>query len=530
MADNVPITSGSGLIIAADDDGVALNQWVKIKYGGNGSFTEVTTATGLPVQILSLPSLAVGTVLSVSGLTSASVSISNLPIQVSGTTIAITSLPDLGLNSVVKITSLPAFAVGSIVSVSGLTSAIVSIGAGSIISISGLTSAVISISNLPLQISGTTIAITSLPALGFGGSISVSGLTSAIVSISNLSTILQLVSGTTISITSLPDLGLNSFVKVSSLPGVVIISATNAVPVNIVAGGAGDGSILDGANNAIKATVLSYSNASPLAVRLTDTSGNYVIAGSSSATTVSNLSTVPLTVSGTTIAITSLPALGFGGSVSVSGLTSAVVSISNLSTILQLVSGTTIAITSLPPVPIHSISGLTSASVSISNLSTILQLISGTTIAITSLPNLGVGSILSINNLTVNISISSSIGNFPVQIIPQKTFWRFTATGTAAGTVTIKALVNSQTAIYVTNIIVSNENTAGNFSFIESSTAKAITPVIERLYLAANGGAVMPFTTPVALNTNTGLFLLTRTVTNYSVFVSGFTALEEKSL
>ena len=40
----------------------------------------------------------------------------------------------------------------------------------------------------------------------------------------------------------------------------------------------------------------------------------------------------------------------------------------------------------------------------------------------------------------------------------------------------------------------------------------------------------MPFTTPVALNTNTGLFLLTRTVTNYSVFVSGFTALEEKSL
>ena len=53
----------------------------------------------------------------------------------------------------------------------------------------------------------------------------------------------------------------------------------NAVNVNVVAGGAGDGAILDGVSSSIKATVLDYTNSNPLAVRLTDTSGDYVSAG-----------------------------------------------------------------------------------------------------------------------------------------------------------------------------------------------------------------------------------------------------------
>jgi hypothetical protein len=57
------------------------------------------------------------------------------------------------------------------------------------------------------------------------------------------------------------------------------VSAATPLPVNVVAGGAGDGSILDGVSSAIKATVLDYTNSNPLAVRLTDTSGDYVGAG-----------------------------------------------------------------------------------------------------------------------------------------------------------------------------------------------------------------------------------------------------------
>ncbi len=56
-------------------------------------------------------------------------------------------------------------------------------------------------------------------------------------------------------------------------------SAAKPLPVNVVAGGAGDGAILDGVSSAIKATVLDYTNSNPIAVRLTDTSGDYVGAG-----------------------------------------------------------------------------------------------------------------------------------------------------------------------------------------------------------------------------------------------------------
>ena len=415
MADNVPITSGAGLTIASDEDGSSLqHQWVKIKFGGDGSFSAVTTAAGFPVQILSLPDLGLNSV----------VKITSLPDLGLNSVVKITSLPDLGLNSVVKITSLPPFP--------AVTATVTNAG---------------------------TFAVQ----------------TTGIVSISSNTNILT-VSGTTIAITSLPDLGLNSSVKVSSLPPfpVVLATVTNA--------------------------------------------GTFVVQATGIVSISSNTSL--LTVSGTTIAITSLPALGFGGLVSISNLS---ITVSNLSTVPLTVSGTTIAITSLPAigfggsttitslpdlglnssVKITSLPALTSASVSVSNLAT---------------------TILSINNLTVNTSINSTIGNFPVQIIPARSSWRFTATQTAAGTIAIKAIVASATAIYVTNLVISNENTAGNASLIESSTAIAIRPIMERMYFAANGGMALAFNPAIACDTNTGLFLLTRTVTNHSIFISGFTA------
>lgn len=55
--------------------------------------------------------------------------------------------------------------------------------------------------------------------------------------------------------------------------------ANGYLRVNVAAGGAGDGAILDGVTSSIKATVLDFTNSNPLAVRLTDTNGDYIAAG-----------------------------------------------------------------------------------------------------------------------------------------------------------------------------------------------------------------------------------------------------------
>lgn len=46
-----------------------------------------------------------------------------------------------------------------------------------------------------------------------------------------------------------------------------------------LSGGGGDGAILDGVSSSIKASVLDYTNSNPLAVRLTNTDGDYIAAG-----------------------------------------------------------------------------------------------------------------------------------------------------------------------------------------------------------------------------------------------------------
>lgn len=59
----------------------------------------------------------------------------------------------------------------------------------------------------------------------------------------------------------------------------MIDDTNDALKVNLVAGGAGDGAIQDGVTSSIEATVLDYTNSNPLAVRLTDTNGDYIAAG-----------------------------------------------------------------------------------------------------------------------------------------------------------------------------------------------------------------------------------------------------------
>lgn len=71
-----------------------------------------------------------------------------------------------------------------------------------------------------------------------------------------------------------------------------IIDDFNPV-VNVGGGGVasststGNGTIIDGVDSAIKATVLDYSNSNPLAVRLTDTNGDYVSSGAGASNVIS---------------------------------------------------------------------------------------------------------------------------------------------------------------------------------------------------------------------------------------------------
>lgn len=52
MADNVTVDNGAltDYVAATDDDGTAHHQYVKVEFGGDGTFTKVTSAVGLPVS------------------------------------------------------------------------------------------------------------------------------------------------------------------------------------------------------------------------------------------------------------------------------------------------------------------------------------------------------------------------------------------------------------------------------------------------------------------------------------------------
>lgn len=55
MADNLPITPGSGAVVATDQIGGNHHQLVKIEYGDDGSATEVSATNPLPVTVNSIP-------------------------------------------------------------------------------------------------------------------------------------------------------------------------------------------------------------------------------------------------------------------------------------------------------------------------------------------------------------------------------------------------------------------------------------------------------------------------------------------
>lgn len=53
MADNIVLNAGAGgATLATDDDGVAQHQYVKVEFGADNTFTKVTSAVGLPTDVL----------------------------------------------------------------------------------------------------------------------------------------------------------------------------------------------------------------------------------------------------------------------------------------------------------------------------------------------------------------------------------------------------------------------------------------------------------------------------------------------
>ena len=73
--------------------------------------------------------------------------------------------------------------------------------------------------------------------------------------------------------------------------------------------------------------------------------------------------------------------------------------------------------------------------------------------------------------------------------------------------------------IVVTDVIFSNGATAGDFVLLDSDD----TNLLQKVYLAVNGGIVMNLTCPIILTANKGLHFTSTTVTTHSITVLYYT-------
>jgi len=97
-------------------------------------------------------------------------------------------------------------------------------------------------------------------------------------------------------------------------------------------GGGGNGAILDYTTSTIGATVFDYANSAPLAVRLTDTNGDYVAGGGGGGTETVQQGTIPWLIEGT---VTSSGPITVDGTVTVANTitTDGTVSVANIVTV-----------------------------------------------------------------------------------------------------------------------------------------------------------------------------------------------------
>jgi hypothetical protein len=86
----------------------------------------------------------------------------------------------------------------------------------------------------------------------------------------------------------------------------------------------------------------------------------------------------------------------------------------------------------------------------------------------------------------------------------------------------LQAAPGASTAIYITDIIISNGATAGNIKLVEDEGGTP-SDVAGPFYFAANGGMAKRFVTPLKLTDNKSLGFTSTSVTTHTVTVVGYT-------
>ena len=77
-------------------------------------------------------------------------------------------------------------------------------------------------------------------------------------------------------------------------------------------------------------------------------------------------------------------------------------------------------------------------------------------------------------------------------------------------------------SIYITDLLVSNGATAGYITIIEDTSSAVVK--IQRLNLAANGGASIQFSTPIKLTAAKNLGVTSSTADDFSLTISYYTS------
>lgn len=104
-----------------------------------------------------------------------------------------------------------------------------------------------------------------------------------------------------------------------------------------------------------------------------------------------------------------------------------------------------------------------------------------------------------------------------------KNIWKATAAyGSAQTDTVLQAAAGAGLSLYVTDIIISNGATAGNVKLVEKTASS--TDILEILYFAINGGAVINLKTPIKLTANENLGITSVDCTTHSVTVTGYIA------
>src|SRR3990167_1965948 len=219
-------------------------------------------------------------------------------------------------------------------------------------------------------------------------------------------------------------------------------------------------------------------------------SSNIVISGSitisNGAVTISNIVAGSVTISNGSVTVSNILAGSVtisNCSVTISNIVAGAVTVSNIATSVSISNGS-VTISNIQSGSVT----ISNGSISVNNLVSVLSTVTnaGTfAVQVTSLPSFAGGQVISVRGLT-SAAVTNSNGTITVSnlgsvsvsinnIVIQPNNWSFTATYTGAVTSSIvRANPGSTSALYITDIIASNENTAGNIKFVQTDAALAV--------------------------------------------------------